>query len=326
MLDEDFTRLRAHSIKPEWPKFCAALGLSAKGDSEAQLEVCGALVWVAFAAPEAIGPVYDVLSRAYLDPGAEVNSENLPSLEVPQTGLPDRFWDAYSSALNGPEGGYDAISITSTVASLGGSLAPEFHDLVEQAAVCHPGAVDAELKPIPVLLQLQDIETCPAGSLGHSLYRMLVDNGYDAEVLDREAIGLGQLKPAVRYLNTRILQMHDVWHLVAGYQTTSLHEIAISSFQLAQFGHNYSAMFLATVATMSQSNGPDAFNLMMRIFSESWVHGSKSPAFMSIEFESEWNRPVEDIRDQYGIEPFEGSFPASLFEQLKAAAVAQQAQ
>jgi hypothetical protein len=53
---------------------------------------------------------------------------------------------------------------------------------------------------------------------------------------------------------------------------------AISSFQLAQFGHNYSAMFLATVATMSQSSSPEAFNLMMRIFSESWLHGSKAPA------------------------------------------------
>jgi hypothetical protein len=53
---------------------------------------------------------------------------------------------------------------------------------------------------------------------------------------------------------------------------------AICSFQLAQFGHNYSAMFLATVATMSQSSSPEAFNLMMRIFSESWLHGSKAPA------------------------------------------------
>lgn len=326
MPETDFTQIKAHSNKPDWSQFCAALGLSAQGNSEAQLEVCGALVWVAFAAPEAIGPVYDVLSRAYLDPGAEVNLESLPSLEVPQEALPDSFWRAFSSALNGPEGGYDATSITSTVASLGGSLAPEFHQLVERAAVGHPGAVDAELKPIPALLQLEDIKACPSGSLGHALYRMLVDNGYDAEVLDREAIGLGQLKPAVRYLNTRILQMHDVWHLVAGYQTTSLHEIAISSFQLAQFGHNYSAMFLATVATMSRSNGPEAFNLMMKIFSESWVHGRQAPAFMSIEFESEWMRSIEDIRDEYGIEPFQGSFPANLFEQLKAAQQAQQAQ
>ena len=149
---------------------------------------------------------------------------------------------------------------------------------------------------------------------------MLVDNNFDAEVLDREVIGLANLPPALRYVNTRILQMHDVWHLAAGYQTTSLHEIAISAFQLAQFGHNYSSMFLATVATMSCCKTPAGFGLLMQNIIEAWRHGRATPALMSIHWESEWHETPEQIRARHGITPFKGSFPPDLLEQLAAVA------
>ena len=70
---------------------------------------------------------------------------------------------------------------------------------------------------------------------------------------------------------------------------------------------------------MSQRNDPGAFNLMMQIIAESWVHGRQSPALMAIPFETEWARPIEDIRSRYGVSEFTGSFPPDLFEQLKSA-------
>ena len=152
---------------------------------------------------------------------------------------------------------------------------------------------------------------------------MLVDNGYDAEVLDREAIGLSQLPPGLRYLNTRILQMHDVWHLLAGYETTALHEIAISAFQLAQFGHNYSGMFLATVVTRSHVGGGEGFELLLRTIIEAWQHGRETPPLMAIDIEQEWHNSVDSIRERHGISSFAGSFPADLFEQLQAMTSAQ---
>ncbi len=307
--------LKSYAVRPTHRQLLLDLQHAREGDSKAQLAVCGALVWSAFAAPAALGSIYDLQSHVYA--GFDLNGETIDGDEVE---LPMTFWQAFDELLIGPKDGYDASSITAAVASLGGSVAPRFHDLVESAAREHPGADNAAEKDIPPLLQLAELSAAPEGSLGHDLYRMLVENGYDAEVLDRDSIGLAKLKPAVRYLNTRILQMHDVWHLVAGYQTTSLHEIAISSFQLAQFGHNYSAMFLAAVSVMSQKNSTDAFNLMMQIIAESWVHGRQSPPFMAIAFESEWSDTLEQVRNRHNIATFQGSFPPDLFEQLKAAA------
>jgi ubiquinone biosynthesis protein Coq4 len=146
---------------------------------------------------------------------------------------------------------------------------------------------------------------------------MIVENGYDPEVLDREAIKLSTKPHSLHYLNARILQMHDVWHLVAGYTTHSSNEIAISAFQLAQFGHNYSAMFLAAGMAMSTTNEPRGFTVLMQIVAEAWQHGRETPAMMDIEWEGEWNNSLESIRSKYGIPTYKSVFPADLLESIE---------
>ena len=198
-------------------------------------------------------------------------------------------------------------------------LDDDYAALSESAALAHLGSDNAADKSVPPMISLTALADFPDGSLARQLLSMWVDNGFDPEVLDRDAIGLNGLSPALRYLNTRILQMHDTWHLVAGYKTTSLHEMAISAFQLAQFGHNYSAMFLTTVCTMSHLKQPMGFPLLLQNLSEAWVHGCDAPDFMAIEWEQDWHMSIEEVRAKYGIVPFAGSFPADLLEQLSQA-------
>ncbi|MEM8766473.1 MAG: Coq4 family protein [Pseudomonadota bacterium] len=283
-------------------------------DAESRAAVCGALNWTAFSAPAATTSVYDAIANGVLGstlPAAAIAADSVP--------LPDRFWTAYAEVLTGPPEGYDAGTITAAVASLGGAVHEDFGALAEAAAQAHPGAERAAAKPVPKMIALEELASCPETSLGNTLYRMLVENNFDPEVLDREAIGLAGLTPALRYVNTRILQMHDVWHLVAGYETTSLHEIAISAFQLAQFGHNYSGMFLATVATRSHLSGGVGFEVLFRTVAEAWQHGRQTTPFMDIDFETHWPQPIEEIRRRFAIEPYAGTYPADLFEQLAAA-------
>jgi ubiquinone biosynthesis protein Coq4 len=157
----------------------------------------------------------------------------------------------------------------------------------------------------------------PEDSLGHDYYRLIIDNKFDLEVLDREAIGLGRLPPALAYLNTRILQMHDIWHLAGGYETTALHEVAISSFQLGQFGHNYSAMFLAVVVASGRFAFPSGLTVLLQVMAEAWRHSRTTPSFMAIPWEAEWHRPLAALRVKFGIEPYRSLIPADLVEQSR---------
>lgn len=315
LIQEHITELKKYAVQPNLPALHKAVSGAVQGDRQAQAFVCGAMIWSAFASPAGIPVVFDVIADAQL--GKPLTDDNC---EVPCTPLAENFWQAFAATVEGPEGGYDATSITVAVAGLAGVLDSNYSEFSEAAAIAHPGADSPSEKTVPPLLALKTLEVLPEGSLGRDLYSMWVDNGFDPEVLDRQAIGLDQLSPALRYLNTRILQMHDIWHLVGGYQTTSLHEIAISSFQLAQFGHNYSAMFLATGATMSHIRTSQGFGLLMQNLAESWQHGRQMPPFMAIEWEDHWHKDVDTVRSEFGITAFKGSFPADLLEQLAAVA------
>lgn len=295
-----------------------------KGGDLAQAErLCSAMARVAFVTPEATVLVYDAFARGWLgrnklDSGVPIEQPRAADLPAEKAPLSARFWQSFWDIAEQAEN-LSAAEITSRIAALPGELPDSFGARAEVVARTHPGAAGAAERAVPARLSLDALAAQPAGSLGHALHRLIVDNRFDLEVLDREAIGLVRLPSALRYLNTRILQMHDIWHLVGGYATTSLHEIAISAFQLAQFGHNYSAMFLATVATSSRFNRPEALGLLLQVMAEAWEHGRTSPSFMAIEWEREWHRTIPEIHARHKIEPFASVFPADVIEQARAA-------
>lgn len=292
-----------------------AVAAAKRGSGEARLQLTAAMCWAAYSCPDACQSVCDNISSAWLGRG--------PTPEVP-TGLPEApieqsFWDAFWAVVDGHDEGYDALSITVAVASLGAALHEDFGPLAEQHANNHPGAAAAQRNPIPGYTDMSPLADCPHDSLGYALHRLILDNGYDPEVLARDDIGLSELPHVLHYLNARILQMHEVWHIVAGYRTTSSGEIAISGFQLAQFGHNYSAMFLAATLAISTFKEPLGFAILMQIIMEGWEHGRQSPPLMDINWEDEWDASPEALREKYNIAHYQSIFPTDLLESLEEA-------
>ena len=111
------------------------------------------------------------------------------------------------------------------------------------------------------------------------------------------------------YLNSRILQCHDIWHEVGGFDTTVLHEIAISGFQLGQFGHHYSSMFLAVTASKVALTQPVAVELIFDMVLAGWVHGRETPALLGVPWEQLWHEQVDEIRTRLGVSAFEFTAP-----------------
>ncbi|MEM9254320.1 MAG: Coq4 family protein [Pseudomonadota bacterium] len=287
-----------------------AVTAAKRGRADGRLKLTAAMAWVAYSCPDATRAVCDNIASAWLGSGP---TPEVPT-DFPEAPLEDSFWHAFWAVVDGNDQGYDALSITQAVASLGGAVHADFGDIAEQHARNHRGAAASLKNPIPGHTDVSALADCPRNSLGLALHEMIVANGYDPEVLDREAIRLQDLPHSLHYLNARILQMHDVWHLVAGYETTSSNEIAISAFQLAQFGHNYSAMFLAAVMAISTFKEPRGFTILMQIVTEAWQHGRDAPVMMDIVWEDEWHSSLEDIRAKYNIPVYRSIFPADLLE------------
>ena len=306
-------KIQQASKRTDAATIARAVGAVKCGDRSGYIPLVGAMVWVGYSCPDATNAVYDNIATAWLGAG--------PTPEVP-AGLPeapleDSFWEAFWEVVKGPPEGYDALTVTVAVAALGDAVHPDFEQIAENHARSHPGAAIAINSSIPGHTDIDALAHCPQNSLGLSLYNMIVENGYDPEVLDRESIKLAAKPHSLHYLNARILQMHDVWHLVAGYTTHSSNEIAISAFQLAQFGHNYSGMFLGFGMALSATSEPKGFTVIMQIITEAWQHGRETPYMMDIEWESEWNNSLEAIRLKYNIPMYQSVFPPDLLESVE---------
>lgn len=288
-----------------------------------RLRLAAAFAHGAFAAPERIAATWDAAARGWFDTpdeGPEIALLPYPDAAPPAALWPD-FWALVDAAVGPVGGSIGALGVTERTAQLGAQLPADFAARAGAACLAYPGVPAAAATGFPDRFTMAALAACPAGSLGHDFYRQIVDNGFDLEVLDRDTLGLAELPHPLGYLNARILQLHDLLHLTGGYALTSLHEIAISGFQMGQFGHGYSSMFLAFVmATAAGSQTPGGLELMLDVVLRGWRHGRRTPQLLDAPWETLWNLPVAEVRVQLGVAPYDAPYPANLLEAVAQAA------
>ena len=120
-----------------------------------QQQVCGALLWTAFAAPGAVTEVYDAIAA-----GAAGEALDSTSWQAEECAIPVSFWETFADTLTGPEQAA-RTTITVAVAALGGCVAEEFGELAESAAQQHPGSNDAASQAIPELTDIDALGGLP---------------------------------------------------------------------------------------------------------------------------------------------------------------------
>jgi ubiquinone biosynthesis protein Coq4 len=284
-----------------------------KASSADRIELAACLAHTAFLAPDRVGEVYDSVSQAWL--GAPIDADPIATLgrqsEPSPPDLWNQFWQTVEDAADGK---LDALAITERTAALGGQMPVAFVERVAALSHTYPGATDAAASAMPEKIKLETLAKQPAGSIGAEFHQLIVDNEFDLEVLDRSDIGLAALPPPLDYLNTRILQAHDLWHITAGYETTTLHEIALSAFQMAQFGHNYSAQFLSIVVAVGAISPAAGYKVLLDTVTTSWVHGRETYPMMLISWEDVWHKSASEIRADFAIQECRRPYPADLIE------------
>ncbi len=292
-----------------------AAGALRAGDMAARYEVAGLALYVAVVAPELVVDVYDGLCEGWLG-----SAPDGPAVTgTPQPGaIDDRLWAGLWDLVFDPEAGRDPALITVRTAALTEYLTPDFNRRVAAMALRYPGVADAAAGGIPPRFTLEALAACPTDSLGGAMHSFVVDNGFDLEVLDRDSLGLQELPPPLDYCNVRILQCHDIWHLVAGHATSGLHEVSVSGFQMAQFGHQYSSMFLGMLLTKVAFTQPsEVTGFTLDTILTGYRHGRETPPLLGIEWETLWALPIPEIRDRLGVTPYDSPYPAWMLEEMQ---------
>jgi ubiquinone biosynthesis protein Coq4 len=288
-----------------------------RGEEGAAADLAAMLVHVAAVAPEGLADCYDGATEGWT--GSAPRAERLVvETDEQDDPLSAEFWSAFWSLVLDPDLGRDAGEITVRTAALTGHMSPSFVDRSAATALHFPGVSTALAADDPRPFTMTQLAACPKGSLGGDLHALLVDNDFDLEVLPRDELALATLPEPLGYLNSRILQCHDLWHLLAGYRTTILHEVAISGFQLGQFGHHYSSMFLAVTVTKVALDQAAGLDLILDTIFSGWAHGRETPPLLGLPWEDIWHEPIDTIRAAHGVQPYPCPYPADLVELLLA--------
>jgi ubiquinone biosynthesis protein Coq4 len=284
-----------------------------QGDMQACADLGALFARAAFVEPDLILDTYDAAARGWFgEPSAPMTLRGGSGTVNPALWAP--FWELLEDVSK-----MDPGTFTTRTAGLGQYVDDGFPARAGEASLAYPGVPDAVAQGWPERFQMSDLAACPHDSLGGEFHRQIVDNNFDLEVLDRDALGLAKLRPPLDYLNVRILQCHDLWHIVGGYHTTALHEVAISGFQLSQFGHNYSAQFLALITARAAFRQQMGVPLLMEITLSGWRHGRNTPPLLGVDWPEIWKTPTDAIRERLGVSIYKSPVPPDLIEQLERA-------
>jgi ubiquinone biosynthesis protein Coq4 len=282
----------------------------------------------AFAQPERQIAVFDAIATAWLDvdeAGQRAASlrqqlQWLTDTSAPSSDwqTPQAVWDAFWSVVDADPAAAQsdapkdqALDFTGRVVAIGRHYDAELLMRCERAHFLHED-VRMLLNQPEVRMTTDDLRNWPKDSLGTNLLDMLTSKGYDLEVINPDDVMLPPVFAAQNRTNRRILQLHDVWHLFAGFGFTAQGEVAISGFQLAQFGQNYSTRFLATTTTMMCLRPLVNIDQFIALIAEGWRHGRRAPPLMSVEWHKLLGRSIADLRAEMHVAPFQSRTPELL--------------
>lgn len=168
--------------------------------------------------------------------------------------------------------------------------------------------LDARHYPEPY--EFDALERLPVGTLGREYHRHIVENNLDRQIATGyrkfhqhlEASGaLDGMPDDIKYSVLRGFQTHDLLHIVTGYDTTGLGEIALQAFGMAQTGSLYNSIWISVVTTRAAFLQPASAAPLMNAITEGWNLGRSVPQLQTVHWESMLDRPVTEIRQEFRI-------------------------
>jgi ubiquinone biosynthesis protein Coq4 len=156
------------------------------------------------------------------------------------------------------------------------------------------------LSPSPDVAHLASM---PDGTLGKEFERYLTSNELDANLLRESAFIQAHQDRGedVGYLAERGFQLHDLFHVLTGFDTTPLGEVRVVSFTVAQTPAPYPAMILASRPLQMVLYQPQLLPAVMDAITEGWALGRSAKPLMGVRWEDSWERPLEALRAEYDL-------------------------
>ncbi len=149
------------------------------------------------------------------------------------------------------------------------------------------------------------LSSLPEHTMGHAYARYYIENGLDPNLLRESAFIEAHKKRGedVGYMAHRGFQLHDLFHVLTGYDTSPLGEVRVVSFTVAQTMAPYPAFIIATRPLQAALYKPQLLPVLMDAITEGWALGRQAEPLLPVHWEEHFERPLLELRAEYGLAP-----------------------
>jgi ubiquinone biosynthesis protein COQ4 len=179
-------------------------------------------------------------------------------------------------------------SLKSVDEMLCGLLETPAFDLAAQHLKGNPAC--AELindRYIPPVHDLDRLLTYPENSLGHIYAKAMKISGFDPNL----HVGMIATSDA-HYVELRLSQTHDIWHILTGFDTSRIGEIGLQAFHLPQFPYPLATMLIANSLIASTLFDPNQLPSLLAAIGQGWQMGATAQALFAQKWEEAWEKPL----------------------------------
>lgn len=140
---------------------------------------------------------------------------------------------------------------------------------------------------------------CDPGSFGHAYARFITDNQLSVDYYPRT-----EASDDLLYFRARMLQMHDLWHVLLGAAPDVPGELEVIGFSIGQLERTLRGelavafFYMMAVAYLAHTAAtrPSALVSSARRFLQGRHRGRSLRPFFAVRWEELWNVPLETVR------------------------------
>lgn len=161
-------------------------------------------------------------------------------------------------------------------------------------------------------LAISDLEDCAPGTLGHGYRSFIIDNNLEENLARnykkfneqlQESGALDRLPEDLSYMIVRGFQIHDFLHVLTGFSSKPLGELAQAAFHFAQLRFPYHAMRIAVTTGHLAFVSPGSSAQAMDAIVDGWIVGRAAANTHFTRWEDELDTPLSEIRERMTITP-----------------------
>ena len=189
-------------------------------------------------------------------------------------------------------------------------LAGRHTRLLARVRRCEEGAELLRDRPIidSTTCDLQDLLRLPGGTFGKEYARWMIDQGLSPDLRPTDRL---PADPDERYLLERLLEVHDLWHVLSGYNCDAAGELGMLGFTLGQRVQPRIAWHLLTAIRedlrVRWKNRRRPWTPLIPYLWRAFRRGRKARFLVPIILEDYLYLPIGTVRQRLGIVPLRRS-------------------